>query len=178
MLYDLGPSSEWLKWIVSVFAILLVYKLANVLRKLFWHKADAESSQLPPLKRHDMDLDELRRYDGSNGRICLAVNGKIYDVTSKRELYGSGGPYGLFAGRDASRCLAKFSTDISLLKDEHDDLSDLTSSEMNVLMEWALQFDQLYPCVGRLLGPKDEPDVYTEDEESLSSSNEVEENVE
>ncbi|KFD71326.1 hypothetical protein M514_03576 [Trichuris suis] len=175
MLYDLGPSSEWLKWIVSVFAILLVYKLANVLRKLFWHKADAESSQLPPLKRHDMDLDELRRYDGSNGRICLAVNGKIYDVTSKRELYGSG--VQLLAIRVL---IFQFmnSTDISLLKDEHDDLSDLTSSEMNVLMEWALQFDQLYPCVGRLLGPKDEPDVYTEDEESLSSSNEVEENVE
>ncbi|CDW60263.1 membrane associated progesterone receptor [Trichuris trichiura] len=177
MLYNFGFPSGWMHWVVCIFAVFLIYKLANVLRKFFWHKADGESSQLPPLKRHDMDLDELRNYDGSNERICLAVNGKIYDVTSKRELYGSGGPYGLFAGRDASRCLAKFSTDVSLLKDDYDDLSDLTSSEMNVLMEWALQFEQLYPCVGRLLGPKDEPDVYTEDEESLSSSNEVDYNV-
>uniref|UniRef100_A0A5S6PZU7 Cytochrome b5 heme-binding domain-containing protein n=1 Tax=Trichuris muris TaxID=70415 RepID=A0A5S6PZU7_TRIMR len=120
-----------------------------------------------------MDLDELRKYDGTDCHVCLAVNGKVYDVTSKRQLYGPGGPYGLFAGRDASRCLAKFSTDASLLKNEHDDLSDLTSSEMNVLMEWAIQFEQLYPCVGRLLGPKDEPDVYTDDDESLPSSNEM-----
>lgn len=51
-----------------------------------------------------------------------------------------GAPYEILAGRDASRALACFSTDRSIIKDEYDDLSDLTPDQMNCLSEWELQF--------------------------------------
>ena len=48
---------------------------------------------------------ELFPFDGRdpNGPIYLALNGTIYDVTAGRQIYGPGGPYHRFAGRDASR---------------------------------------------------------------------------
>lgn len=41
----------------------------------------------------DMTLAELRKFDGSgeDGRIFVAINGKIFDVTEKgRQFYGPG----------------------------------------------------------------------------------------
>jgi hypothetical protein len=35
--------------------------------------------------------------------ILLALNGTIYDVSSNPHTYGPGGPYNVFAGRDATR---------------------------------------------------------------------------
>jgi len=52
----------------------------------------------------------------------------------------SGGPYGVFAGRDASRGLATFSLTEEAIKDEYDDLSDLTSMQVDSVREWEIQF--------------------------------------
>ena len=52
----------------------------------------------------------------------------------------SGGPYGVFAGRDASRGLATFSLTEEAIKDEYDDLSDLTAMHMDSVREWEMQF--------------------------------------
>ena len=54
--------------------------------------------------------------------------------------YSSGGPYGVFAGRDASRGLATFSLNEEAIKDEYDDLSDLNSMQMDSVREWEMQF--------------------------------------
>jgi len=52
--------------------------------------------------------DGTGKYDGRDGStILLAINGKVFDVTTGRNFYGPGGPYGNFAGRDASRGMAK-----------------------------------------------------------------------
>ena len=76
----------------------------------------------------------LVKYDGTDGgRILLAINGTVFDVTAGRSFYGPGGVfllsgpyefelsagrvfvldgmYGNFAGRDASRGMAKQSFD-------------------------------------------------------------------
>jgi len=55
------------------------------------------------------------------------------------------GPYGIFAGRDASRGLATFCLERDALRDEYDDLSDLSAVQMESVREWEMQFK------GRLL---------------------------
>ncbi|KAF2104671.1 cytochrome b5 [Rhizodiscina lignyota] len=49
--------------------------------------------------------EELKGYDGSiEGRpIYVGLNGSIYDVTAGARVYGPGGGYHFFAGRDAAR---------------------------------------------------------------------------
>ncbi|TWU78841.1 hypothetical protein ED733_007485 [Metarhizium rileyi] len=48
---------------------------------------------------------ELLVYDGSDPLkpLYLAINGTIYDVSGNRRMYGPGGSYNVFAGRDAAR---------------------------------------------------------------------------
>ncbi|XP_037939621.1 membrane-associated progesterone receptor component 1-like [Teleopsis dalmanni] len=47
--------------------------------------------ELPKLRR-DFTIQELRQFDGSqpDGRVLLAVNGKVYDVTKGKQFYGPG----------------------------------------------------------------------------------------
>lgn len=50
----------------------------------------------------------------------------------------TGGPYAAFAGRDATRALATFS--VNDVKEDYDDLSDLSSMQMDSVREWEIQF--------------------------------------
>lgn len=116
------------------------------------------------MKRRDFTIQELHQYDGrqNDGRILIAVNGKVFDVTKGKRFYGPGAAYGVFAGRDASRGLAKFKLDKETIKDEYDDLSDLKQSELDEMREWELQFSEKYDLVGKLLKPGEEPTDYSD----------------
>ncbi|XP_016983601.1 membrane-associated progesterone receptor component 1 [Drosophila rhopaloa] len=120
---------------------------------------------LPKIRR-DFTVKELRQYDGNqpDGRVLVAVNGSVYDVSKGRRFYGPGGPYATFAGRDASRNLATFSVD-SNDKDEYDDLSDLSAVEMDSVKEWEMQFKEKYELVGKLLRRGEQPTNYDDDED-------------
>lgn len=65
-----------------------------------------------------------------------------------------GGPYGNFAGRDASRGLAKNSFDMEMLTDDDkpiDKLEDLNKDEWDSLREWEQHFANKYLLVGTLV---------------------------
>ncbi|XP_074761204.1 membrane-associated progesterone receptor component 2 [Athene noctua] len=126
-----------------------------------------QAAALPRMKRRDFSLEQLREFDGArNPRILLAVNGKVFDVTKGSKFYGPEGPYGIFAGRDASRGLATFCLDKDALRDEYDDLSDLNAVQMESVREWEMQFKEKYDYVGRLLKPGEEPSEYTDEEDT------------
>ena len=52
---------------------------------------------------------------------------QIFDISRGSDFYGPGGPYEKLAGHDATRALAKM--DARMVKEEKDDISDLTPSE-------------------------------------------------
>ncbi|XP_037353677.1 membrane-associated progesterone receptor component 2 [Talpa occidentalis] len=128
---------------------------------------DGPAAALPRMKKRDFSLEQLRQYDGARTpRILLAVNGKVFDVTKGSKFYGPAGPYGIFAGRDASRGLATFCLDKEALREEYDDLSDLNAVQMESVREWEMQFKEKYDYVGRLLKPGEEPSEYTDEEDT------------
>jgi len=169
---------SWSQWFISELTanplnIVLILAIITLIYKIF-KSDDSQPSEPPPpplprMKKKDMTLTELKKYDGSgpDGRVCVGVLGKIYDVTKGKRFYGPGGPYAGFAGRDASRGLATFSVDA--ITDEYDDLLDLKASEIEQVREWELQFSEKYDFIGKLIKPGEEPTFYSdassEDEE-------------
>lgn len=83
----------------------------------------------------------------------MAVRGRVFDVSQGATFYGPGGPYENFAGRDASRGLAKNSFDLDVITplDKPIDLLDnLTADEIESLDNWEEHFENKYKVVGSL----------------------------
>ncbi|KAH9993974.1 cytochrome b5 [Russula vinacea] len=87
--------------------------------------------------------------------ILLAIAGTVFDVTAGRGFYGPDGMYGNFAGRDASRGMAKQSFDIEMLTPVDqplDKLGDLVRKRCFENMKgWIEHFTNKYVVCGRLV---------------------------
>ncbi|XP_066257394.1 membrane-associated progesterone receptor component 1 [Euwallacea similis] len=131
---------------------------------------EPEEKPLPKMKKRDFTVAELKKYDGvqEDGRVLIAVNGRVYDVTKGKRFYGPGGPYAAFAGRDASRGLATFNVTAGE-DDQYDDLSDLSTMEMESVKEWETQFNEKYEYVGRLLKPGEQSTNYSDEEDESNA---------
>ncbi|KAB2596657.1 membrane steroid-binding protein 2 [Pyrus ussuriensis x Pyrus communis] len=103
----------------------------------------------PPVQLGEITEDELKQYDGSDAKkpLLMAIKGQIYDVSQGRMFYGPGGPYALFAGKDASRALAKMSFED---KDLTGDISGLGPFELEALQDWEYKFMSKYVKVGSI----------------------------
>ncbi|KAL7003328.1 Membrane steroid-binding protein 1 [Sarracenia purpurea var. burkii] len=101
----------------------------------------------PPVQVGEITDGELKSYDGSDPKkpLLMAIKGQIYDVSQSRMFYGPGGPYALFAGKDASRALAKMSFED---KDLTGDISGLGPFELDALQDWEYKFMSKYVKVG------------------------------
>ncbi|VVB15685.1 unnamed protein product [Arabis nemorensis] len=101
----------------------------------------------PPVQVGEITKEELKQYDGSDPSkpLLMSIKHQIYDVTQSRMFYGPGGPYALFAGKDASRALAKMSFED---KDLTSDISGLGPFELEALQDWEYKFMSKYAKVG------------------------------
>ncbi|KAJ6862121.1 hypothetical protein NC652_039076 [Populus alba x Populus x berolinensis] len=98
----------------------------------------------------DFTADQLLQYNGTNpsNPIYVAIKGRVFDVTTGKSFYGPGGSYAMFAGKDASRALAKMSKND---EDITSSLHGLTEKEIGVLDDWEKKFEAKYPVVGRVV---------------------------
>ncbi|XP_022724608.1 membrane steroid-binding protein 2-like isoform X1 [Durio zibethinus] len=103
----------------------------------------------PPVQLGEITEEELKQYDGSDSKkpLLMAIKAQIYDVSESRMFYGPGGPYALFAGKDASRALAKMSFEE---KDLTGDISGLGPFELEALQDWEYKFMTKYVKVGTI----------------------------
>lgn len=123
-------------------------------------------TDLDPPKDDPFTLEQLREFDGSDAskpvyvsikgafqslyddglryRLCFDSLGTVFDVSRKRETYGVGGSYNVFAGKDGSRGLG-----MSSLKTEDavPDYSTLPESDMKVLNDWHSFFSYVRPIL-------------------------------
>ncbi|RYC61082.1 hypothetical protein CHU98_g5112 [Xylaria longipes] len=100
---------------------------------------------LNPPKDDPITLEELSQANGAEGRKAY---GKVYDVTGNK-MYQEGGSYHVFAGKDASRALAKTSTKPEDVQPEWRDLDD---EKKGVLNDWITFFSNRYNVVGLVQG--------------------------
>ncbi|MCJ1314126.1 hypothetical protein MMC25_007806 [Agyrium rufum] len=89
---------------------------------------------------------DARAGSNSSKPTVVAIKGVVYDVTGNKS-YLEGGPYHLFAGKDASRALGKASLKA---EDISGDYSDLDEKEMKVLDEWVVFFSKRYNVLGKV----------------------------
>ncbi|ERM95152.1 hypothetical protein AMTRI_Chr07g81700 [Amborella trichopoda] len=103
----------------------------------------------PPVQLGEITEEELSAYDGSDPKkpLLMAIKGQIYDISQSRMFYGPGGPYALFAGKDASRALAKMSFE---KEDLTGDIEGLGPFELDALQDWEYKFMSKYVKVGQI----------------------------
>jgi membrane-associated progesterone receptor component len=144
--------------VVGVF-YLIIQKLSSSgnSTKETMNNNNKEEGQQPQEKKFveikDYTPSQLAKFNGVDGApIYICVKGNIYDVSSKPNFYGPAGPYGLFAGKDASRALAKGSLKAEDV--DNTDISDLKLPEVDALNQWEVSYQSKYDLVGKLVPEK------------------------
>ncbi len=133
------------------------------------HERDAEEPELDvggyvsPSAFSTTDSSGTASSADPSTRILLAINRQVYDVTSGRNFYGPGGPYAIFAGRDASVGMARQSFDPEVLTPLDQPIAKLdgaegglTPMELGNMREWMAHFAGKYGVVGRLVNEGEE----------------------
>lgn len=110
---------------------------------------DREVSEPP----REITIKELQTFNGvQKDKIFVAINHKVFDVTSAWEYFGPDGPDSSLAGREASRALVT----LTLQKDSTklDDFSDFNTMQLDYLFELETQYRERYHFVGDLVEKK------------------------
>ncbi|GAW21468.1 hypothetical protein ANO14919_109870 [Xylariales sp. No.14919] len=104
---------------------------------------------LDPPKDDPITLEELAKANGAEGqKAYVAIKGKVYDVSANKA-YREGGTYNVFAGKDASRALAKSSKEP---EDVQSEWRDLDEERQGTLNDWITFFSKRYNVVGVVQG--------------------------
>lgn len=83
--------------LTSPLNLVLVAVIVYLIYKIIQSKFESEVTATPPPPplpkiRKDLTVAELKKFDGTqaDGRVLLAVNGVIFDVTRGKRFYGPG----------------------------------------------------------------------------------------
>ncbi|KAE8542827.1 hypothetical protein D1P53_000890 [Cryptococcus gattii VGV] len=103
----------------------------------------APAANLAPPKDDPITPAQLAKHDGSDPSkpIYVAIKGKVFDVSSRGEMYAPGKGYNVFAGKDGSKGLGMSSLDP---RDAVADYSSLNEGQMNTLNQWESFFEKRY----------------------------------
>lgn len=129
------------------------YKQYPIVGKLVYLESNEEL-----IKKNIYTMETLKQFDGESNEtpdgyavppLLIAIKGKVYDMSfGGGHFYGKGGPYGVLAGRDASRALACMQKDEEYVNNP--DISVCTEKEIKTLNDWERKLSSKYPCVGIL----------------------------
>lgn len=93
-LYDVYSVGFWMKVLLNGSLVAFItYLLLKIFEKRNEPQVDVqEDTVLPKMKKRDFTIQELREFDGNkgDGRILVAINGKVFDVTKGKHFYGPG----------------------------------------------------------------------------------------
>ncbi|XP_057523585.1 membrane steroid-binding protein 2-like [Amaranthus tricolor] len=153
------------KIVSGMFVMVDDYKAVQKMKETF-----EEDLKREPVQLGEITEEKLKEFDGSDPKkpLLMAIKGQIYDVSKGRMFYGPGGPYALFAGRDATRALALMSFDP---QDLNGNIEGLSESELDVLQDWELKFIEKYPKVGVL---KNDGDAMVKEDQEEDDKNVLE----
>lgn len=154
---------------VAAVGILVAVVVRNILKAVSKPSAEPEESSDPEPKMGGIVTEsELRAATGEDGKaLFIAVKDPfndsvtVFDMASGKDFYGPGGPYHMFAGKNATHGLAKSSTDPEKVTG---DLSQLTESEKDTHLQWYTKYSSKYPIVGNLV-----PDGTKVDDDTTST---------
>ncbi|KAH8089285.1 cytochrome b5-like heme/steroid binding domain-containing protein [Filobasidium floriforme] len=106
-----------------------------------------------PASAVDLSPSDLALYSGEDQTrpIYLGIDGEVFDVTSSKRMYGPGGAYHCFAGRDAARAFVTGCFETHLTHD----LRGLSPTDLEGLAAWKTFFrtHRKYRRVGRVKNP-------------------------
>jgi predicted heme/steroid binding protein len=98
-----------------------------------------------PREQRAFTKEDLKPFNGvERPSIYVSVKNVVFDVAP--QLYGSGAPYHVYAGKEISRALAKSRVDDVLCN--KDFVKDVTASEAETLDLWFKKFEGKYAVVG------------------------------
>lgn len=154
--------------IVMTFMVVIMLRglLSSPSRRVATPKEEPQKEE-EKITPRDFTIEQLREFNGvDNPKIYIAMKGEVYDVTKAADYYGPEGTYNCFAGRDASRAMAKLSFEESELGNPR--IDDLGPFERDVLEQWVekFKFYKGYPVVGKISTPKRDR-IFTRDELKL-----------
>ncbi|KAH9823394.1 cytochrome b5-like heme/steroid binding domain-containing protein [Melampsora americana] len=142
----------------SILIGLLSLGLSKMIMEHWFWGYDGKWVQLDhywPKDQKTFTLEELSKYDGIQDPkkpILLSINGNVYNMNSNRAMYGPGGTYHHFIGRDASRAFVTgcFKSGLTF------DLRGFNDQQKKALNHWIQFFENSpkYPKVGKVILPK------------------------
>jgi membrane-associated progesterone receptor component len=142
------PMLSMIAWTCAIGFVVWLYMTGSHEGEVILGDNDDEKEE-EPIVRRDFTLDQLRAYTGAEDKpIYIALEKTVYDVSEAKHLYGDGCSYHMFAGREASRALAKLSFEEEDLASTY--LGDLSKFELDNLNNYVHKFKYFkkYPIVG------------------------------